>query len=431
MDCAFKDLIAVSKDGEWGKGEPFDDSVEMLAIRGTDFEDIRFGLTVGTPRRHIAKRHAERKILRPWDLIIEVAGGTKNQITGRTVLLRPHLFSRSELPFTCASFSRFIRLNTELCDPAFMFWYLQHLYSSGSMHAYHTQHTGIARFQWTTFSEREPLTLPPLPVQQRIAGILSAYDELIENSQRRIKILEQMARGLYREWFVHFRFPGHEGHPRVASAVGEIPAGWEVVDLASVCIEGNGIQTGPFGSQLHAYDYSYEGVPVVMPKDIIGFRIQTDSIARIPEETADRLARHRMQPGDIVYGRRGDIGRRAYVMPHQAGWLCGSGSLRFRPDSRVVNGWYLFNYLGQDDVVGLIAGRAQGVTMPNLSAGVMASVPVTLPPRYIQDRFEHLTFPLAEAREILTDRIENLRRTRDLLLPRLLAGQVELAEVDE
>ena len=69
--------------------------------------------------------------------------------------------------------------------------------------------------------------LPPLPVQQRIAGILSAYDELIENSQRRVKILESMARALYREWFVNFRFPGHENHRRVASSLGEIPQGWE------------------------------------------------------------------------------------------------------------------------------------------------------------------------------------------------------------
>ena len=76
--------------------------------------------------------------------------------------------------------------------------------------------------------------LPPLPVQQRIAGILSAYDELIENSQRRIKILESMARALYREWFVHFRFPGHENHPRVASPLGEIPQGWEVKKLGDV-----------------------------------------------------------------------------------------------------------------------------------------------------------------------------------------------------
>ena len=76
--------------------------------------------------------------------------------------------------------------------------------------------------------------VPPLPVQQRIAGILSAYDELIENSQRRIKILESMARALYREWFVHFRFPGHENHPRVASPLGEIPQGWEVKKLAEI-----------------------------------------------------------------------------------------------------------------------------------------------------------------------------------------------------
>ena len=71
-------------------------------------------------------------------------------------------------------------------------------------------------------------------MQRRIAGILSAYDELIENSQRRIQILEAMARALYREWFVHFRFPGHEKLPRVASPLGEIPQGWEVKTLGEI-----------------------------------------------------------------------------------------------------------------------------------------------------------------------------------------------------
>jgi type I restriction enzyme S subunit len=79
-----------------------------------------------------------------------------------------------------------------------------------------------------------PVWWPPLPIQHRIAGILSAYDELIENSQRRIKILESMARALYREWFVHFRFPGHESVPRVPSPLGEIPQGWEVKRLGDV-----------------------------------------------------------------------------------------------------------------------------------------------------------------------------------------------------
>ena len=225
MTCVLKDLIEVSKDGEWGKGEPSEDSVEMLCIRGTDFEDVRFGNTKLTPRRHIAKKAFERKALRPWDLIIEAAGGTKDQITGRTVLLRPNVFSDSELPLTCASFSRFIRLKTDLCDPEFMFWYLQYLYHAGFMHAYHTQHTGVARFQWTTFSEREPLALPSIRAQRRIANVLSSYDELIQNNQRRIGVLESMARNIYREWFVNFRFPGHE--PRslkltVSSSIGPI-----------------------------------------------------------------------------------------------------------------------------------------------------------------------------------------------------------------
>ena len=154
---------------------------------------------------------------------------------------------------------------------------------------------------------------------------------------------------------------------------------------------------GPFGGRLHEADYSDHGVPVVMPTNLIGFRIRTEGIAHIPEITAERLSRHRMQPwADIVYGRRGDIGSRAYLMPHQAGWFCGTGCLRIRPKAQAANGWYLFNYLGQDDVLAIIAGRAQGVTMPNLNTGVMASVPVKLPPRKLQEDFARLTFPMAE-----------------------------------
>ena len=81
-----------------------------------------------------------------------------------------------------------------------------------------------------------PVPLPSLPVQRRIAGILSAYDELMENSQRRIRILEAMARALYREWFVHFRFPGHEKLPRVASPLGDIPKGWEVIPFGTLLV---------------------------------------------------------------------------------------------------------------------------------------------------------------------------------------------------
>ena len=318
-----------------------------------------------------------------------------------------------------------IRVNRKKVDPRFLLYY----FFSDEWRAVIRRNmlTGatVDRIPLTTFPDF-PVRVPPLPVQVRIAGILSAYDELIENSQRRIKILESMTRALYREWFVSFRFPGSEFVPFGPSSLGEIPADWAVRSLSEVCDDDSGIQTGPFGSQLHESDYSVDGVPVVMPKDLIGYRIRTDSIARIPEELAERLGRHRMRAGDIVYGRRGDIGRRAYVMSDQAGWFCGTGCLRVRPNRQIVDGWYLFNYLGQDDVVGLIRGRAQGVTMPNLNTSILASVPVRLPPRALQQEFARLTFPMATAIEVLTAKIENLRRTRDLLLPRLMSGRSSL-----
>ncbi|WP_296449159.1 restriction endonuclease subunit S [Rhodoferax sp. UBA5149] len=273
--------------------------------------------------------------------------------------------------------------------------------------------------------------LPSMDEQRRIASILSAYDDLIENNTRRIAILEEMARRLYEEWFVRFRFPGHEGVRMVESEMGLIPEGWRVDPLVKVCPSKDGIQTGPFGSQLHKSDYSSEGVPVLMPKDLLGFRINTETIARIPEATAQSLPRHRMKPGDIVYGRRGDIGRRAFIMAHQSGWFCGTGCLRIRPDPAAINGWYLFNYFGQDNVVGLIAGRAHGVTMPNLNTRLLESVPVVRPPRSLQDQFEQVTFPTASLRETLIAKNINLRTTRDLLLPKLISGELDVSTLPE
>ena len=416
MECVLKDLIAVSKDGEWGKGEPFDESVEMLAIRGTDFEDIRFGSTASTPRRHIAKRHAERKLLQPWDVVIEAAGGTKNQITGRTVLLRPQLFSRSELPFTGASFSRFIRFNTELCDPAFMFWYLQHLYASGSMHAYHTQHTGVARFQWTTFSEREPLSLPPLPVQRRIAGILSAYDELMENSQRRIRLLEAMARALYREWFVHFRFPGHEKHPRVASPLGDLPKGWEVKPIRQF----GTVITGKTPSKANA-DFYGNDVPFVKTPDMHGNMFILGTSDCLSTAGAESQANKTLPAGSICVSCIGTIGVVSITTEDcQTNQQINSVVLA-NPASRE----FLFLRL-QDSKQTLENLGANGATMGNVNKGKFEAMEIVCPSDGVLAPYHRLVEPMFSEILSLFRQIQNLRRTRDLLLPRLLSGQVNV-----
>lgn len=256
--------------------------------------------------------------------------------------------------------------------------------------------------------------------QERIGGTLSAYDELMENNLRRMGLLEETARLLYREWFVHLRFPGHE-YTRITKGV---PEAWEKKLLESVCTEHKGIQTGPFGSQLHQSDYTEDGVPVVMPKNLIGFRISVDDIARIPVELADKLGRHRMVLGDVVYGRRGDIGRRAFISRRQTGWFCGTGSLRIRPNQKEINPRYLFDTLGSPETAGIIANRAKGATMPNLNGSVLKSVPVLVAPRGLQDIYVEQVEPMADMIETLAEQNQKLRAARDLLLPRLMSGEI-------
>jgi len=104
-----------------------------------------------------------------------------------------------------------------------------------------------------------------------------------------------------------------------------------------------------------------------MPKNIIDGRINTRDIAKIDEETANRLSAHRMHSGDIVYGRRGDIGRRALITESEEGWLCGTGSLRISLGESELDPGFLFYYLGSADVISWVQSQAIGATLPNLN----------------------------------------------------------------
>lgn len=147
---------------------------------------------------------------------------------------------------------------------------------------------------------------------------------------------------------------------------------------------GGTIQTGPFGTQLHQDDYSDEGVPVVMPKNIVDGRISTENIARVSEEHVERLAQHKLMPGDIVYGRRGDMGRRALISARESGWLCGTGCLRIRVSGSILDPAFLYYYFGLLSVTQWIYNQAIGATLPNLNTTIMRSVPISYPPGDIQ-----------------------------------------------
>jgi len=139
------------------------------------------------------------------------------------------------------------------------------------------------------------------------------------------------------------------------------------------------IQTGPFGSQLHQSDYSDKGTPVVMPKDLVGGKISEVSIARVSEDHVNRLSRHKVEVGDILYSRRGDVGRCAFATDIEQGWLCGTGCLRVTIDRSKAIPKFVFYQLQKAETIEWVEKHAVGATMLNLNTSILSSVPIEMP----------------------------------------------------
>lgn len=187
------------------------------------------------------------------------------------------------------------------------------------------------------------------------------------------------------------------------------------------------IQTGPFGSQLHASDYVPIGVPSIMPKNIGGrLDVVTSDIARIRESDAQRLVKYRVQPTDIVYSRRGDVEKCAFVTDEQDGWLCGTGCIRVRFKSDRVDPKFVALSLSTPDVRGWISSNAVGTIMPNLNTGILQKVPLLLPTLKEQQA-------IAEVLTSLDDKIDLLHRQNKTLeaLAETLFRQWFIEEADD
>ncbi|PRH10392.1 restriction endonuclease subunit S [Burkholderia multivorans] len=176
--------------------------------------------------------------------------------------------------------------------------------------------------------------------------------------------------------------------------------------LGAICsAQGGSIQTGPFGSQLHASDYSEHGTPVVMPADIQNGRVSTAAIARVSAEHVERLSQHKLQLNDIVFSRRGDVTRYARVTEREVGWLCGTGCLKVRVgSSSIVYPEWVAIALGQQEVKDWLVRHAVGATMPNLNTSILGAVPLSVPSLATQAA-------LVSFFNALDDRIDLLRQT--------------------
>lgn len=331
-----------------------------------------------------------------------------------------------------------LRAKPGLLDPLYLFYALQSDFGQGELKARASGTTVLGIKQ----SELRKVRIPvfPLHVQQRIAGILSAYDELIENSQRRIKILESMARALYREWFVHFRFPGHENHSRIASPLGEIPQGWEVVSFERLLASMTG---GDWGSE-QPEDRDTAEVIVIRGTDFDEVAYGGQLRAPVRYIKPSSLVSRGLRVGDVIIENSINAKSRSV----------GTTLLVDR---------YVLNRLGRDAIAAsfckvfrlhdpllapLVHLRVRHLRedarmeyYQNVAANGIANFQAqkfAKEERLILPTDEamctKLTEPIAAIFQrvgVLASQLSNLRRTRDLLLPRLLSGQIDVANLPE
>lgn len=183
----------------------------------------------------------------------------------------------------------------------------------------------------------------------------------------------------------------------------------------------NGIQTGPFGSQLKAEEYTKHGIPVVMPKDIVHGRLVLDTISQISNEKAKALKKHQIQEGDIIFPRRGDLRRIGVASKENVGWICGTGCLRARLNDNCYPA-FLHQYFQLDVVGKWLERNALGQTMLNLNTEIISNLPISLPPLSEQKAIADFLATWDEA----IDKTERLTALKKLHFKQLLTDLISM-----
>jgi len=266
------------------------------------------------------------------------------------------------------------------------------------------------------------LNLPPTSIQQKIAAILSAYDDLIENNTRRIRILEEMTQAIYREWFVNFSFSGHEGVRMVESELGPVPEGWEIKKIKDLCSSVN------YGYTTKASD-DPNGPKFLRITDIVPSQIDWESVPYC-QDTPPDFEKYQLINGDIVVARTGatsGYGKRINKKHPPAVFASYLVRLRIKTD---MSNYYIGLIVESDVYKKFIQTNLSGSAQPQANAHVLTSMEIVIPSREILSRFDSVMSEINDLKEELQFENANLRRTRDLLLPKLISGKIDVSGLD-
>jgi type I restriction enzyme S subunit len=258
--------------------------------------------------------------------------------------------------------------------------------------------------------EALPFAFAPLAEQKRIVVLLDEAFEGLATAKANAEKNLQNARALF------------ESH--LQSVFSQRGPGWVETTLGTAT---EGVFTGPFGSLLHKRDYVENGIPLVNPAHITDTGIEPDMRKTVSSATAKRLANYIMREGDVVIGRRGEMGRCALVTEIEDGWLCGTGSFYIKPSDRCDMG-YLVRYLRSDECRKQLDALAAGTVMPNLSNTALAGLSIFLPPPREQRKTVHEIDALSQETQRLARVYERklaaLEALKKSLLHQAFTGQL-------
>ncbi len=259
--------------------------------------------------------------------------------------------------------------------------------------------------------------LPPLPTQKRIADILSAYDDLIENNKRRIALLEQAARHLYKEWFVRFKFPGHEK----VKVVDGVPEGWERKTLGEVC------EVLP-GYAFKSKDWQAEGNPVIKIKNITANgNVDTEDCQYINDNVAEKASKFIIPPGTLIIAMTGATIGKIGIMPKSSGnCYLNQRVAMFKSKFGFSITPYVYSFFSLPEIQTTIINTGGGAAQPNISGGQIERLNMVVPPIHLLKIFCEDQKSIFNFRLNLIEQNMNYQIARDLLLPRLINGDLKV-----
>jgi len=303
-----------------------------------------------------------------------------------------------------------IKTNTAIADSIYLFYLLG---TKSFNYFFHVIATGSAQpclFLGTL--NKIKVTLPALSKQKRIASILSAYDNLIENNNKRIKILEQMAENLYKEWFVRFRFPGHETTPFENG----IPKGWKLKHVSEI-----GDIIGGGTPSTDNEEYWNGNIPWLSPADLTDYQgVYIDKGANNITELGLAKSSAKMMPKDtVLLSSRAPIG---YVALAKNDICTNQGFKSIVCNQSIMKPSYLYLYFKLNK--SYLQSFASGATFPELSGSMVKKLKVLVPDISLLEKFDTFAKKLFEKTDVLLTQNQNLIKQRDLLLPRLMSGKL-------